>query len=365
MNSFDKNTIVVEDLPKYFILGGVILLISVIFYLIWPFVPSLIIAAVIVSGFYPLYKKLLKLIKRPILASFILSLFLLAVIVTPISWFVSYITKEAFETYLYIEGKVDVLIKSDFTLLPKMIEDTFLAKYINQFNETINFDTSDLIKYGSDVVRTLSQFLVDKTANFAKQVSILVLHVFVVLISMFFFFRDGDRIVNGIRDLLPLPGKYKNVLLEKLHDISKGVLYGVFGAAMAQGFLGGVGFAIAGIENSAFWGTIMAFFSVVPYIGPTIIWIPAALTLIFTGHVFAGIFLGLWCTFIVGGIDNFIKPMLIGERAHIHPLLTFITIFGGIFTFGLSGLVIAPYILSLALTFLHIYQLEYKKILEE
>src|SRR3989339_111122 len=221
----------------------------------------------------------------------------------------------------------------------------------------------DFINFLSSSLQSFSQYLVNKTTLFAKQMSVVVSQLFVLLLSVFFFFRDGDRILNEIKILLPIAKEHKDQLFQKLYDMSRGILYGVFGASIIQGFLGGIGFAIVGIENAAFWGTIIALFSIIPYIGSTVIWIPAAIFLLVSGHVFAGTFLILWGALIVGTIDNFIKPFIIGEKAHVHPLLSFISILGGFFTMGISGLVVAPYILSLALSFIHIYKLEYKKVL--
>ncbi|KKP39198.1 MAG: hypothetical protein UR28_C0009G0022 [Candidatus Peregrinibacteria bacterium GW2011_GWF2_33_10] len=363
-SKLEQHTVLV-DIPKYFILISLTVLLILFFWMMVPFLPSLIIASVITTGFYPLYLKFLKIIKRPTLAAIIFSLLLLIVIITPITWFISYITSESINTYLLLESKVSELINSDFTLIPKILRDSFLGSYIDKYSQYVTINPNELIQYASKLVQNVSQFLIDKTAGLAKQISILALYVFVLLISTFFFFRDGDKIVHGIKDLIPLPRQYRDILVSKLHEISQGVLYGVFGSAIAQGFLGGVGFAVVGIQSAAFWGTVMAFFSIVPYIGSTVIWLPAVLYLFYSGHAIAGIFLLCWSMFLVGTVDNFLKPYLIGGTAHIHPLLSFIAIFGGIFAFGMVGLIIAPYILSLVLTFLHIYKLEYKKILGE
>ena len=363
-SKLEQHTVLV-DIPKYFILISLTVLLILFFWMMVPFLPSLIIASVITTGFYPLYLKFLKIIKMPTLAAIIFSLLLLIVIITPITWFISYITSESINTYLLLESKVSELINSDFTLIPKILRDSFLGSYIDKYSQYVTINPNELIQYASKLVQNVSQFLIDKTAGLAKQISILALYVFVLLISTFFFFRDGDKIVHGIKDLIPLPRQYRDILVSKLHEISQGVLYGVFGSAIAQGFLGGVGFAVVGIQSAAFWGTVMAFFSIVPYIGSTVIWLPAVLYLFYSGHAIAGIFLLCWSMFLVGTVDNFLKPYLIGGTAHIHPLLSFIAIFGGIFAFGMVGLIIAPYILSLVLTFLHIYKLEYKKILGE
>lgn len=359
-----KHTVVV-DIAKYYLLGTLTILLILVFLMIIPFLPSLIIASVIATGAYPLYSKLVKFSKKPNLSAFLLSFSLLVLIITPLSWFIAYITKEAFETYLYLQSEVTKLIGNDFTLIPQMVSDSFLGKYLDKYGDFVTINPSDIIQYATILLQNISEFLIDKTTSFAKQISLIALHSFVLLISTFFFFRDGEKIVSSVKDLIPLPKRYRETVVQKLHDISQGILFGVFGASIAQGILGGIGMAIAGVQNAVFWGTIMAIFSVVPYIGSSVIWIPMVLSLLFTGHYIAAIFFAIWCMFIVGTVDNFVKPLLIGEKANIHPLLTFITIFGGIFVFGVSGVIIAPYILSLLLAFIHIYELEYKKVLDE
>ncbi len=356
--------VVLEDIPKYFILGGLIALLIAIIWIISPFLPSIVIGAVIATGFYPIHRRILKVLNNKRTAASIISFMLiLGILLAPVTWFVSYITDQAIDIYSYVEIHVGDVF-DDVQLIPEKIENSFVGKYIEQASDFAPIKMEDVVGFATSAVQNVSQFLVAQTTSFAKSLSVLAFHLFVLLLSTFFFLRDGDKVIHEFKELIPVARKYRKILFDKLQAMSRGILYGIFGAAMAQGFLGGIGFALAGIENAAFWGTIMAFFSIVPYVGATLIWIPAALILFITGHWVAGLFLVLWGMFVVGTVDNFIKPIVIGESARIHPLLSFLTILGGIFTMGLPGLIIAPYLLSLALTFLYIYKLEYKQVLE-
>lgn len=359
-----------SNLPKYFLLGSLLALIITLVWIISPFIPSIVIGAVIATGFYPIHALVLKKTGSRRTTSTLISLFIiLAVVLVPVSWFISYITGQAIDMYLYIEPKVGALLTTDFHLIPKIVEDnaTFggIYKYFQNITETLPIKTTDVVSFITTLIQNVSQFLVNQSTAIAKEISVLAIHFFVLILSIFFFLRDGDRLVREVKEVLPMAKEYREILFEKLQKMSTGILYGIFGAAMFQGFLGGIGFALAGIGDAAFWGTVMAFFAIVPYIGCTLIWIPAVIILLITGHWIAALFLGLWGTFIVGTIDNLIKPLVIGEKARIHPLLSFITILGGIFTMGLPGLIIAPYLLSLCLTFLHIYKLEYQKVLKK
>ncbi len=356
----------VQNIPKYFILGMLGILMITLVWIISPFIPALIIGAVIATGFYPIRQRIAKYLKRRTITAVVSTFIILLIILVPVSWFVTYITQEAVDTYIYVQSRVNMLLEIDFKLLPKIVEDSFIGKYVKQAEEATKvfpIQPEDIVGFVTSLIQNVSEFLVNQTSTFIKSLSVLAVHLFVFVLAVFFFLRDGDRVVDEFRGLIPLSKKYRDVLFEKLHDMSQGILYGIFVAAIAQGFLGGIGFALAGVENAAFWGTIMAFFSIVPYIGSTIIWVPAALILFITGHWVAGLFLVLWGIFVVGTVDNFVKPIVIGEKAQIHPLLSFLTILGGIFTMGLPGLIIAPYLLSIALTFLHIYKLEYKSVL--
>lgn len=356
--------VVLEDIPKYFILFGLLALLIAVIWIISPFLPSIIIGAVIATGFYPIHNHILKLVKKRTIASIISFILILGIVLAPITWFASYITGQAIDIYSYVETHVSDAFEN-VHLIPDKIAHSFVGKYIDQASEFAPIKIEDVIGFATSIVKNVSQFLVNQTTSFAKSLSVLAFHLFVLLLSTFFFLRDGDKVIHEFKELIPVAPKYRQIIFDKLAAMSRGILYGIFGAAMAQGLLGGIGFALAGIDNAAFWGTIMAFFSIVPYVGATMIWIPAAIILFVTGHWVSGIFLVLWGMFVVGTIDNFIKPIVIGESARIHPLLSFLTILGGIFTMGLPGLIIAPYLLSLALTFLYIYKLEYKQVLQE
>lgn len=357
---------VVDSLPKYFVLTMLTLLMLVILWIISPFIPSIIIGAVVATGFYPLHLRLKKLLRNQRTSSAVIStLIILVIILVPVSWFITYITNEAIDTYRLIETKVNFLLELDVRLIPKIIEDSIVGQYIQQVTEVLPIQIEDIVSFTTSLIQNASQFLVNQTTNFAKSLSVLAVHLFISVLSIFFFLRDGDRAAQEIRGLLPVAKKYREIIFDKLEAMSQGILYGIFGAAMAQGFLGGIGFALAGIPNAGFWGTIMAFFAIIPYVGSTLIWGPAALILFITGHWVAGLFLILWGIFVVGTVDNFVKPIIIGEKAKIHPLLSFLAIIGGIFTMGLPGLIIAPYILSLALTFLYIYKIEYADALDQ
>jgi predicted PurR-regulated permease PerM len=164
--------------------------------------------------------------------------------------------------------------------------------------------------------------------------------------------------------LSPLPKVYEDELFGKMDSMVKAIVFGVFLTAIAQGLVGGVGFAISGISNPIFWGTAIAVASFIPVVGTGLVWVPAAIILVIFGNYWAALFLAIWGFLVIGTVDNFLRPYLIGGKAKTHPLLTFFVILGGLFTMGLIGIVVGPVVLMFVMSLLHIYEAEYTKVLK-
>lgn len=331
-----------------------------------PFLIDLLIAGVLVAAVYPIHKRILKLVKaRKSLASLISILLLTLVVLLPFSLFAVFIAHEAGDAYTLISGRINEIVVNEDVQDPA----TFLSAIpggdkIADLLQYVPVTTEDILTTFGESVGQISTFLLSQTTNIIKHLSILLLHVIVFFMIIFYFLRDGDRLVAYLKSLLPLSGVYKEELFTKLSQLSYGIIYGVFGAAILQGFLVGLAFWAAGFNNAAFWGAIAALFAPLPFIGPMTVWIPALIILVIGGKWITGILFLLWCMMVVGTADNFIKPYLIGASSALNPLALLIMILGGTLVFGLKGLIFGPLVLTLTLSFLHIYQLEYRRILQ-
>lgn len=357
---------IVFNLQKHFLIACLVLLLAVLLYFISPFLGTVIIAAVIVAGCYPLHQRLMfRFPRRPTLTTLLTLLIVTLIVLTPITLFVSWVASEAGHTYAGISDHVNTFFKEDFPLLPSKIEDSFFGKQINFLSTYIPISAEDLSRNLQDAISRISTFLVSQTTTVLKQFSLVFLHIIIFFLSLFYFFRDGEPFIHTIRSLLPLPKKYRFELFTKLNTLSRSIIYGVLGGAVAQGLLGGIGFYLSGIPNAAFWGSMMAFFSPLPYVGTAIIWIPAVIYMLTQGSLWIAVFLLFWCIIAVSLSDNLIKPFLIGESSAIHPLLVLLVLLGSVFVFGLKGVILGPFLLSLTLTFLHIYSLEYREVLNK
>jgi predicted PurR-regulated permease PerM len=165
------------------------------------------------------------------------------------------------------------------------------------------------------------------TANF-------LLNLFVMLYAMFFFLRDGRKILERIFYYMPLNHDDEELVLQRFTSVTRATIKGTLVIGVIQGALAGVGFWIAGLDGAAFWGTIMAILSIVPGIGAALIWVPAVIYLYATGQSLTATLLLAWCAAVVGTVDNVLRPMLVGKDAKMPDLLILVGTLGGLFLFG-------------------------------
>ncbi len=353
------------DIQKYFLIGVLLLLIVALFRFAIPFLATMIIAGVIVAGVYPVHKMLHRKLHFPASVSTLISMILVAtIILAPLILLFFLAAHEATGAYTVVSDKISQITESNTSLLPQLLQKGFIKDWIDKVSAYAPISASDIISTAKDFVGTIGAVLLSQTTNILKNLSVFILHMIVFLLTMFYFLRDGDKLIEYLNSIMPLSEEYRKELIRKLSSLSHGIIYGIFGAAIIQGALVGLGFTVVGINNGAFWGAIAALLSPLPYIGTSLIWVPAVITLAVGGHWLAALFLLIWGMLIVGMADNVIKPYLIGSATALHPLAVLLVLLGGTFAFGLKGLLFGPFILTLTLAFLHIYKLEYSCVLD-
>jgi predicted PurR-regulated permease PerM len=187
----------------------------------------------------------------------------------------------------------------------------------------------------------------------------LVVDLFLMTVAMYYFFLDGRRLVAEVTRLVPLDRRYISAFCHEFTDVAYAIVYGNTVTGIIQGALGFVGLLIAKVPHAGVWGAAMVLVSLIPVGGTGLIWGPIGVILIVTGKVSEGIFLLAWGTFLVGSIDNVIRPKLVGARMTLHPLLVFLSMFGGLAVFGMMGLLVGPLIASIFMAMVRIYRRDF------
>jgi len=206
------------------------------------------------------------------------------------------------------------------------------------------------------VVNQASAFIYDNAINLIKRFTFFFLNLVLVLFIAFFMFLQGDAFIEEIRSLSPLDPAHNAEILRETETTIKVTVWGTVIVAFVQGFLGGVGFLIFGLPQPAFWGTVMIPASVIPLVGSAIIWGPAAVYLLFTGSIFAGVGLIIWGGVLVSIVDNILRPLIVKGHSTTPSILILFSILGGLEYFGIIGFILGPLILSFLLSLLRIYR---------
>ncbi len=180
------------------------------------------------------------------------------------------------------------------------------------------------------------------------------LQISVMLYLVFFFLRDGDRLMAQVRRAVPLADEHKTHIASKFMGMARATIKGTLIVALVQGTLGGVTFWLLGIEAAMVWGVLMGVFSLIPAVGTGIIWIPVAIYLIATGSVAKGVILIIIGVGVISMVDNVLRPMLVGRDTGLPDWLLLVTTLGGISLFGFNGILIGPLIAAIFVAAWHI-----------
>lgn len=187
----------------------------------------------------------------------------------------------------------------------------------------------------------------------------LAVDVFLMSVSMYYFFLDGRRLFAEGTRLIPMERRYFDAFAQEFKDVAYAIVYGNTLTAVVQGALGLIGLWIAGVPHPLVWGVTMALLALVPVGGTALVWLPISGVLLLSGRVVEGLFLLCWGALVVSTVDNLLRPRLCGRRMALHPLLVFLSMFGGLAVFGMMGLLVGPLIASLFMAVVRIYRRDF------
>ena len=224
----------------------------------------------------------------------------------------------------------------------------------------------DPVRINQELIQAASNLgmnVVNLSARLVGGITGFLASFFLMLVILFFVLRDYERIFTFVRHAVPLSRSQEDMLLNEILDVSKSALLGSFLTAVSQGIAGGLAFWIVGFP-ALFWGTIMAFTSLIPVVGTAVVWLPAAIYLLITGAWGGGIFLIFWGVLVVGSIDNFLRPLFMQGSSSMHTITIFFALLGGMHVFGLAGLLYGPIIFAVTLVLFRLYEQEFREFLD-
>jgi len=347
---------------KYFFIAILILAAALSLMVVLPFLTSIVTGAILAFIFNPLFTRILGKVKSRSIAAFITAIMILLLITIPVVLLVNNLTKETHDLYTSTKEYL-----GDGELVNGKCDDpNIICRTVNRVNKALRDDNVKTY-----LVARLNDFIgwvTKRISNVILSLPKLVIHFLVILFTTYYLLKDGQLFLKRFEKVAPLKVHHQEKILKQFKDVIHAVVYGSFIVALVQGTLGAFGFWVFGIKSFVWWGIIMTFFALIPFVGTWVVWMPASAYLGLTGYLQAdttimwmGVGLFFYGLLIISTIDNFLKPLIVAGRARVHPLLILIGILGGLFVFGLIGLIIGPLILAMMQTLLEIYEKERKQ----
>lgn len=315
--------------------------------IIKPLLISLFLGGVLAYAVYPLYRRMK--FKNRNIAVILMCVLVFIIFIVPAIFLIKGLVQESYTLYQFVRENVSPSwLESCSGWWCGMLQNIANNEAVIEQFKTISIDvTSWLIGKGSALLVSIPK---------------LFLHLFVIFFTLFYFLKDGVNLVGIIGDHLQLRRGEYAYIIQRLQEILSGIVYGYLLMGLIQGVLGALGFFLFGISSPLFWGMVMGFLALIPFLGAGLVWLPAAIFMVSQGILqdsswlmFKGLALGAYGLFIISGTDNVLRPKLMGSKAKIHPAIILLGIFGGVFTLGAIGVMVGPLVLSLTVVLMDVF----------
>ncbi|HEX9424357.1 MAG TPA: AI-2E family transporter, partial [Pyrinomonadaceae bacterium] len=303
---------------------GVLAATAIALYLCWlmlrPFITVLEWAAVLVIVFYPIHKRLAQKIKRRGLSALLSSLLVIVVLVLPLTFLTMALVNELSSTARNLPALVAQLMNPQAPITGRV------SKW---FHDHVAVDMTRSQEFVIEQLKTAGAALLGQSLGLVGNILSTIVKAFFVIITMYYLFRDGDKIVRALPGALPLDHEQSAAIISRTSQVVSASVYGVVTIAMLQGVLGGLAFWILGVPAPILWGAVLALVCMIPIAGSFFVWLPASIYLMLTGHWTKAVLLILWGALVISTIDNFLRPKLIKNQTKLHELFVFFSVLGG------------------------------------
>jgi predicted PurR-regulated permease PerM len=332
-----------------------ILLLVICFYLIKPFLYIIAWSIILTIIAYPLYKRLLKNISNPSLCAFLTLILMVGIVVIPLIFVFAYVLREGVTFVNYLASHVSELNLSKYT---ELITIPVIGNLNNALKDYANFLDINIEFVLKEKLKFLGSVLIQQSINFLHNMVTGVVQLVIVLLTFYFLLRDFPKLLSLIKAFVPLDESQTIALINKVSETIYVTVYVALIVAITQGTLGGLAFWILGLKSPLLWGIVMTVFCLIPLVGHPVVWVPAAIFLLFQGLCWKAILLVLWGMLVIGLVDNLIRTILIGAKTQLHPLVIFFSVLGAVILIGPLGILFGPVLIVITSFLLEVLKLK-------
>jgi len=297
--------------------------------------------------FYPVYSKINKKIKKQNVSAFLVTFFILILIIIPAAFMMYQLSYEVQVNYILAKQKIVAGGMFNYECSDGM--------FCSAYREVGEYFAKPEVKlYMQEGIDNITKGLSSKILEFLYSLPKRILDIFITFFMIFFLLIDGKKLIQNIEKSVPLDSKHRKMIFKKMHEVTHAVIYGFIIMAIAQAIIAMAVFGIFGVASPIFWGIMVGVFALIPLIGSSVIYIPMVIFKFLDGDIVGaigvmagGIFISL--------IDTFLKPKILGDKSDVHPVLMILGLVGGIQLLGPIGFIFGPVILALLVTFFRMY----------
>lgn len=330
----------IEDKAFLFLIVAVSL---AFLWIVWPFYGALLWGTITAILFAPLFRRLTKAMgQRRNLAAATTVIIILIIVILPLTLVAMSLVQEVSGVYRRVQsGELDLVrfFQQILDALP-----AWATHLLDRFG-LVNLEVMQE-RLSASLVKG-SEFFAGQAFSIGQGTFDFIANLFVMLYLLFFLLRDEAELFARIKRAIPLRAEQQQGLLLKFTVVIRATVKGDLLVALLQGILGGLIFWILGIDAPLLWAVVMAFVALLPVVGAGLVWGPVAIYFLATGAVWQGLGLIAYGTLVIGLVDNFLRPILVGKDTKMPNYVVLISTLGGIATFGLNGLVIGPVIAAM------------------
>ncbi|MEW6246923.1 MAG: AI-2E family transporter [Nitrospirota bacterium] len=320
-----------------------------------PFFSPLLWATVLCYALYPLYSRLVRATGgRQTLSALIMCVIMTIGLIVPLVYLSILIAEDLADTYRAV---VALLKEGDQPLIEGWRRYPVIAAIVQELQRLERLTGTELRSSLAENLTDLGRLLFGQLTRIMTNVLYGVMQLSMILLCAFYFFRDGETIVEWIQCTLPVPAERQRLVIMRFDEVIKGAVYGNTLIALLEGSIGGLAFWLVGLPSAVLWGAAMAVLAYLPLVGAGLIWVPAALWLLLQGaYVKVGVLVA--AGIMIAVTDYLVRTIVVGSRSRLHTLLVFFSVLGGIHILGLVGIVGGPLVVAVAITLLESYRIE-------
>jgi predicted PurR-regulated permease PerM len=317
-----------------------------------PFLGAILFAAVVAVVFYPIHTRIWMKLRGPNLAAFVSTLLVLLIVILPVVALGNAVKGEISEAFTFLSARS----AEGGGWMPWITNE--LQKPLDTLGRHVDLSGFDLRAELQSRLEQTSAAMVRSAADLVRNLGTFIMNAAISFFTLFFLFREGRRVKLTMAALLPLDEARVERLFTSISDTIFANVYGVLAVAATQGTLTGLAFAALGLGSPILWGLVTAGCSLIPVVGTALVWLPATIVLMASGHWVKGLIMLIWGAGFVSLADHALRPYVVGGRVKMNTLFVFFSLLGGIREFGLLGIFVGPLILSITFALLEMLREE-------